>query len=56
MTLATKHLKNGDKIRLAGLAILQVQNHPARKGRNPGTGETNDIKTARRSRSGQPRS
>ena len=36
MTLATRHLKNGDKIRRTGLGILQVQNRPARKGRNPG--------------------
>src|ERR1051326_3867258 len=30
MTLATRHLKNGDKIRLTGLGILQVQDRPAR--------------------------
>jgi DNA-binding protein HU-beta len=48
MTLATTHLKNGDKIRLTGLGILQVQNRPARKGRNPGTGETIDIKASKK--------
>ena len=48
VTLATKHLKKGDKIRLTGLGILQVQNRPARKGRNPGTGETIDIKASKK--------
>ena len=48
MTLATNHLKNGDKIRLTGLGILQVQNRPARKGRNPGTGEIIDIKASKK--------
>ena len=48
MTLATKHLKNGDKIRLTGLGILQVQNRPARKGRNPATGETIDIRASKK--------
>ena len=48
MTLATKHLKNGDKIRLTGLGVLQVQNRPARKGRNPGTGEIIDIKASKK--------
>jgi DNA-binding protein HU-beta len=48
MTLATKHLKNGDKIRLTGLGILQVQNRPARMGRNPGTGEAIEIKASKK--------
>jgi DNA-binding protein HU-beta len=48
MTLATKHLKNGDKIRLTGLGILQVQNRAARMGRNPGTGETIEIKASKK--------
>jgi DNA-binding protein HU-beta len=48
MTLATTHLKNGDKIRLTGLGILQVQDRPARKGRNPGTGEIIDIKASKK--------
>src|SRR5271167_4721368 len=38
VTLATKHLKRGDKIRLTGLGILQVRDRPARMGRNPATG------------------
>jgi DNA-binding protein HU-beta len=48
MTLATRHLKNGDKIRLTGLGILQVLDRPARKGRNPGTGEIIDIKASKK--------
>jgi DNA-binding protein HU-beta len=48
MTLATRHLQNGDKIRLTGLGILQVQNRPARMGRNPGTGETIEIKASKK--------
>jgi DNA-binding protein HU-beta len=48
MMLATRHLKNGDKIRLTGLGILQVQNRPARRGRNPGTGEAIEIKASKK--------
>jgi DNA-binding protein HU-beta len=48
MTLATKHLKNGDKIRLTGLGILHVQNRPARMGRNPGTGQAIEIKASKK--------
>jgi site-specific DNA recombinase len=35
----TKHLKEGDHIRIAGLGTLQVRNRAARIGRNPATGE-----------------
>ena len=48
MTLATRHLQNGDKIRPSGLGILQVQNRPARMGRNPGTGEIIEIKASKK--------
>jgi DNA-binding protein HU-beta len=48
MTLATRHFQNGDKIRLTGLGVLQVQNRPARMGRNPGTGETIEIKASKK--------
>jgi DNA-binding protein HU-beta len=48
MALATRHLKNGDKIRLTGLGILQVQDRPARMGRNPGTGEAIEIKASKK--------
>jgi DNA-binding protein HU-beta len=43
VALATQHLKNGDKIRLTGLGILQVRSRPARMGRNPATGESIKI-------------
>jgi DNA-binding protein HU-beta len=42
--LITKHLKKGERIRIAGLGILQVRTRPARMGRNPGTGEAIQIK------------
>jgi DNA-binding protein HU-beta len=48
MALATRHLKNGDKIRLTGLGILQVRSLPARMGRNPGTGEAIEIKASKK--------
>ncbi|MGH7087916.1 MAG: HU family DNA-binding protein, partial [Stellaceae bacterium] len=32
--LVTKHLKKGDRIRIAGLGILQVRRRAARMGRN----------------------
>ncbi len=44
VTLTTKHLKKGDKIRLNGLGILQVRKRAARMGRNPATGEAIKIK------------
>ena len=46
--LATRHLKNGDKIRLTGLGILQVRARPARMGRNPATGEAIKIKASKK--------
>jgi DNA-binding protein HU-beta len=48
VTLATKHLKRGDKIRLTGLGILQVRKRAARMGRNPATGETIKIKASKK--------
>jgi DNA-binding protein HU-beta len=48
VTLTTRHLQNGDKIRLTGIGMLQVQNRPARMGRNPGTGEAIEIKASKR--------
>lgn len=44
----TKHLKKGDCIRLSGLGALQVRNRPARKGRNPATGEAIKIKASKK--------
>ena len=48
MILVTRHLKGGDKLRLTGLGILQVQNRPARMGRNPATGEPIQIKASKK--------
>jgi DNA-binding protein HU-beta len=41
--LVTQHLKNGDRLRIGGLGILQVRKRPARMGRNPATGEPVQI-------------
>ena len=48
VTLATKDLKKGDKIRLTGLGILQVRKRAARMGRNPATGEAIKIKASKK--------
>ena len=48
VTLTTKHLKRGDKIRLTGLGILQVRKRPARMGRNPATGAAIKIKASKK--------
>jgi len=46
--LLVKHLKKGDRIRIAGFGILQVKKRPARMGRNPATGEAIKIKASKR--------
>jgi DNA-binding protein HU-beta len=46
--LITKHLKKGERIRLAGLGILQVRKRAARMGRNPATGEPIKIKASKK--------
>jgi DNA-binding protein HU-beta len=48
VTLTTRHLTRGDKIRLTGLGILQVRKRAARMGRNPATGETIKIKASKK--------
>jgi DNA-binding protein HU-beta len=48
VTLATQHLKKGDKIRLTGLGILQVRAREARTGRNPATGESIEIAASKK--------
>ena len=42
------YLKKGKKLRISGLGILQVRNRPARKGRNPATGEAIKIKASKK--------
>ena len=39
VALIVKNLKKGNRIRMAGLGILQVKKRAARMGRNPATGE-----------------
>ena len=48
VTMITKHLKRGDKIRITGLGVLQVRKRPARMGRNPATGEPIKIKASKK--------
>ena len=46
--LVTKHLKKAERIRIAGLGILQVRKRAARMGRNPATGEPIKIKASKK--------
>jgi DNA-binding protein HU-beta len=44
----TNHLKNGERIRIVGLGILQVRKRAARMGRNPATGEQIEIAASKK--------
>ena len=44
----TKHLKKGERVKIAGLGILQVRKRAARMGRNPATGEAIKIKASKK--------
>ena len=44
----TKHLKKGERVKIAGLGILQVRSRAARTGRNPQTGEAIQIKASKK--------
>jgi DNA-binding protein HU-beta len=46
--MITKHLKKGEKVKIAGLGILQVRDRAARMGRNPATGEPIQIKASKK--------
>jgi len=48
VNLVTQHLKQGDRIRIAGLGILVVRKRAARMGRNPATGEPIEIKASKK--------
>jgi DNA-binding protein HU-beta len=48
VTLTTRHLKKGERLRLGGLGILQVRHRAARMGRNPATGEAIKIKASKK--------
>ncbi len=42
------HLKEGERVRIGGLGIIEVKNRPARMGRNPATGEAIQIKASKK--------
>ena len=46
--MLVQHLKDGDRLRIGGLGMLEVKDRPARMGRNPGTGEAIQIKASRK--------
>ena len=46
--MIAKHLKKGERVKIAGLGILQVRNRAARMGRNPMTGEPIQIKASKK--------
>lgn len=48
VALMGKHLRKGNKVRIAGLGVFQVKKRAARKGRNPNTGEAIKIKASKR--------
>ena len=48
VTMITKHLKKGERVKIAGLGILQVRKRAARMGRNPATGEAIHIKASKK--------
>lgn len=48
VAMITKHLSKGERVKIAGLGILQVRKHAARIGRNPATGEAMKIKASKK--------
>ena len=46
--LMTSLLRNGDRVRINGLGILEVKDRPARMGRNPATGEAVQIASSKK--------
>ena len=46
--LIVKHLKRGERVKIAGLGILQVRERAARMGHNPATGEPIQIKASKK--------
>ena len=46
--LITKHLKKGERVKIAGFGIFQVRKRAARMGRNPATGEAIQIKASKK--------
>ena len=48
VAMITKLLKKGERVKIAGLGILQVRKRAARMGRNPATGEAIKIKASKK--------
>src|SRR6476620_2472506 len=48
VTLTTRHLRKGDKIRLNGIGSLQARKRAARMGGNPASGEAIKIKASKK--------
>jgi DNA-binding protein HU-beta len=46
--MIAKHLKDGERVKITGLGILQVRHRSARMGRNPATGEPIQIKASKK--------
>ncbi len=46
--ILVQHLKSGDRLRIAGLGILEVKDRPERAGRNPATGAAITIKASKK--------
>ena len=46
--MLVQHLKAGDRVRMAGLGVLEIRDRPARAGRNPATGEVIRIAASRK--------
>ena len=42
------HIKAGDRVKIAGLGIIEVKDRPARMGRNPATGEPVQVKASKK--------
>ena len=48
VSMITKHLKRGERVKITGLGVLQVRNRAARVGRHPMTGEPIQIKASKK--------
>jgi len=46
--VVTGILKNGDRVRMSGLGIIEVKDRPARMGRNPATGAVIPIAASKK--------
>jgi len=46
--MVVTHLKGGDRVRIAGIGLLEVKDRPARMGRNPATGAAIEIKASKK--------